>query len=280
MNVYQLLFCLLLVVILAFIKFSLSKKRKLKRQKQSLLNVKEIKVLIYYAQQHRGMVSAYLNGDKAAFDKITVLRKKIARTLRKIELQVSNENERLQSFVEHWQRLGNREITLSTESSFSQHTALIKNLLYLVEDEAERGLLFSQFLPQYPKVGYVWREVLCSTEIIGQIRAIGVGVATRKICSSTDKIRLSFLKQQINDVIASVLNELHCLPKFADEHNRLIRIAKKQTNSLIDTLEIELLSSNQITIDRQNYFDQASSVIQAIDNVFEHQLTQISNALN
>jgi hypothetical protein len=280
MNLYQIIVLLIFILVSFYLKLSLAKKGRVKIQHQGMLNVKGLKQLIYFIQQHRGMTAAYLNGKKEVLPKINIIRNSIQENIRKSELTCSKDNERWQSFLDHWQRLGTGSVEASADNSFDQHTLLIRNLLYLLEDEAEKGLLFSQFLPQFPQAGYAWREVIGATEVIGQARAIGVGVATQKNCSSIDNIRLSFLQQQMNQVVKTVLHQLYCLPQYIEEHNRLIKITQDQTQILFSTIDQAFLSAEKITLDPQVYFEQASLVIQSIDDVFKHQLMQISNSLD
>jgi hypothetical protein len=277
MNLYQIVVLLIFILIVFYLKLSLSKKNRLKMQHQGLLTVRTLKQLIYFIQQHRGMTAAYLNGKKEILPKMKTIRLGIQENIRESELNFAKDNERWNSFLDHWQRLSTG--SASADNSFDQHTLLINNILYLLEDEAEKGLLFSQFLPQFPQAGYVWREVIGATEMIGQARAIGVSVATQKKCSSTDNIRLSFLQQQISEVIKTVLHQLYCLPQYLAEHNKLIKITQEQTEMFLSTVDQAFLSADNITLDQQVYFEQASLVIQSIDDVFEHQLTQISNSL-
>jgi hypothetical protein len=280
MNLYQIIVLLLFILVSFYLKLSHSKKDRIKIQRQGLLNIKGLKQLIYFIQQHRGMTAAFLNGKKEILPKITTIRRSIQENINKSKLTSSIDNERWQSFLDHWQRLGTGSVEASAANSFDQHTQLIRNLLYLLEDEAEKGLLFSQFLPQFPQAGYVWREVIGVTEVVGQARAIGVGVATQKTCSSTDSIRLSYLQQQISEVIKTVLHQLYCLPQYLDEHNRLIKITQEQTEMFLSTVDQAFLSADKITLDQQVYFEQASLAIQSIDDVFKHQLMQISNSLD
>jgi len=279
MNLYQIIGLLIFILVIFYFKLNLSKKERLKTQQQGLYNIKSLKQLIYFIQQHRGMTAAYLSGNKEVLSKINIIRNGIKENIRKSKLTCSKNNERWQSFLDHWQRLGTSSVEASADNSFDQHTLLIRNLLYLLEDEAEKGLLFSQFLPQFPQAGYAWREVIGATEVIGQARAIGVGVATQKNCSSIDNIRLSFLQQQMNQMIKTVLHQLYCLPDYIEEHNRLIKITQDQTEILLSTIEQAFLDAEKITLDPQAYFELASLVIQSVDDVFEHQLTQISNSL-
>jgi recombinational DNA repair ATPase RecF len=121
--------------------------------------------------------------------------------------------------------------------------------------------------------------VIGATEMIGQARAIGVSVATKKTCSSTDNIRLSFLQQQISDVNKTLGHQLYCLPQYVEEHKKLIKNTQDQTERLLATVDQAFLSTDKITLDQEVYFELASLVIQYIDDVFEHQLTQISHSL-
>jgi hypothetical protein len=278
MNLYQIIALLIFILVIFCIKIRLYKKNRLKIQHQGLLNVRTLKELIYFMQQHRGMTAAYLNGKKEMLPKMKVIRQHIQENIRENELTFAKDNERWHSFLDHWQRLSKG--STSADNSFDQHTLLINNILYLLEDEAEKGLLFSQFLLHFPQAGYVWREVIGATEMIGQARAIGVSVATKKNCSSTDNIRLSFLQQQISEVINTVLHQLYCLPQYLEEHNKLIKITQKQTEMLLLTIDQAFINTDKITLEQQVYFEQASLVIQSIDDVFEHQLTQISNSLD
>jgi hypothetical protein len=278
MNLYQIIVLLICILVIFYLKLNPFKDNRLKIQRQGLLNVRALKQLIYFIQQHRGMTAAYLNGKKQILTKIKTIRQHIQENIRENELTFDKDNERWQSFLDHWQRLSTG--SASADNSFDQHTLLINNILYLLEDEAEKGLLFSQFLPQFPQAGYVWREVIGATEMIGQARAIGVSVATQKTCSSTDNIRLSFLQQQISEVSKTVLHQLYCLPQYLEEHNKLIKITQEQTAMFLSTVDQAFLSTNEITLDQQVYFEQATLVIQSIDDVFEHQLTQISNSLD
>jgi hypothetical protein len=280
MNLYLIVVLLIFILVSFYLKLRLSNKNRVKIQRQGLLNIKGLKQLICFIQQHRGMTAAYLNGKKEVLPKITLIRRDIQENIKKSEITFSKDNERWQGFLDHWQRLGTGSVGSSADNSFDQHTQLIRNLLYLLEDEAEKGLLFSQFLPQFPQAGYVWREVIGVTEVVGQARAIGVGVATQKICSSTDNIRLSFLQQQMSEVIKTVLHQLYCLPQYLDEHNRLIKITQDLTEVFLSTVDQDFLSADKITLDQQVYFEQASLVIQSIDDVFQHQLMQISNSLD
>jgi hypothetical protein len=277
MNLYQIILLLIFILISFYLKLSLSKKDRVKIQRQGLLNIKNLKQLIYLIQQHRGMTAAYLNGKQEVLPKIKAIRQHIQENIKESELTFAKNNARWDSFLDHWQRLSTG--SAKADNSFDQHTLLINNILYLLEDEAEKGLLFSQFLPQFPQAGHVWREVIGATELIGQARAIGVSVATQKACSSTDNIRLNFLQQRISEVFKTVLHQLHCLPQYMEEHNKLIEITQEQIEMFLSTVDQAFLSTDKITLDQQVYFEQASLVIQSIDNVFEHQLTQISMTL-
>ena len=157
---------------------------------------------------------------------------------------------------------------------------MIANLLYLLEDEAERAQLNATSLPELPNIGFVWRELISTAESVGQSRAIGTGVATAKSCTSVDKIRLSFLEKHINSTSKDILKKLSSLEQFSSQHSMLISSAQTKMQQLIDTIENELIQASKISIDQNNYFNLASDTIKSLDNIFDSQVEQVRISLN
>ena len=130
-----------------------------------------------------------------------------------------------------------------------------------------------------PNIGFVWRELVVTTEIIGQSRAIGTGVATSKKCTSVHKIRLSFLQQNMQKTINSTLPKLSSLERFTNEHKALLNVAKLKMEFLSNTIENELISTEQISINQDEYFALATDSIKALDSIFNHQIEQIQQII-
>ncbi|WP_298942194.1 nitrate- and nitrite sensing domain-containing protein [uncultured Psychromonas sp.] len=274
-----------IIILLLIILFSVWLHHyKTKQQKalcvQGLDNISHIKLLISAIQTHRGLSSAFLNGDQSKQAMLTTIEQQVNNEIKYLEAQRTlDEKGRWGSFIDHWERLKQHDKARDADNSFKQHTQLIANLLYLLEDEAERGYLNAGSFPTLPNIGFVWRELVVTTEIIGQSRAIGTGVATSKTCSSVHKIRLSFLQQNMQKTINSTLPKLSSLERFTGEHKALLKVAKLKMEFLSSTIERELISADKISINQDEYFALATDSIKALDSIFNHQIEQIQHII-
>lgn len=278
MEIYIVIILLIVICSVTLHYYKIKQQKEL--QTQGLINITHIKSLITLIQTHRGLSSAWLNGDNSKQGQLTVIENKSKTEIRHLEQQSPIiKNSRWMAFADHWQRLNKHDSNRDPENNFTQHTQLIANLLYLLEDEAERSHLNAVSIPNLPSIGFVWRELVVTTETIGQSRAIGTGVATRKNCSSVHKIRLSFLQQNILKTMNETLSKLSSLERFADKHIDLLKTAKSKMQFLSTTIESELVSAREITINQDDYFTLATDTIKALDNIFEHQVEQIEEMI-
>lgn len=254
-------------------------KRTRTEQLEGLANIANVKSLISLVQKHRGLSSAKLNGDVEKTAELVTIERNINTICNDLSKTKVVANNRWLSFYDHWGRLinqhSNTKPDIEPSNNFKQHTMMISNLLYILEDEAESSHLNSLSIPSMPNIGYVWRELVVTTEIIGQSRAIGVGVATIGSCSSVDKIRLSFLEQHITKTSKNTLSQLPFLDDYDEQHHDLLNAAQKQMMELTHTIEQELIEKPLVTINANDYFNLATNTIAAIDDIFDNQLEQI-----
>lgn len=257
---------------------------KIKKQKdlqlKGLVNISHIKALISLIQSHRGLSSAWLHGDESKKNALLVLEQKASSEINYLKEQTEIiKNSRWGAFADHWGRLVRLDSSRDPSNNFKQHTQLVANLLYLLEDEAEHSRLHAMALPAFESVGFVWRELVTTTESIGQSRAIGTGVATSKYCSSVDKIRLSFLQENIQKTMNETLAQLSSLPDFTTRHTQLLKIATTKIEFFTKTIEDELITANEITINQDDYFALATDSISSLDDIFSLQMEQIKRII-
>ena len=273
---------ILFVVILALSALLIHsyKVKKIKTQQlDGLSNIINIKSLISLVQKHRGLSAASLNGNVKQQTELSDIERKVNQISNELSSKIITPNSRWVSFQDHWSRLTKKSIDTDPQNNFKQHTQMISNLLYFLEDEAENSHLNALSLTSMPNIGYVWRELVASTETIGQSRAIGVGVATVGNCSSVDKIRLSFLEQHIKQTSKDILSKLSFLDSFSGQHKTLLIKAQKKMTELTKIIESELIQTSLITINANEYFTLATDSISAIDDIFNNQLEQIKITL-
>lgn len=278
MEIYSI--TIVMMVLFSVVLHHHKNKQQRALQMQGLTNISHLKLLLSLIQNHRGLSSACLNGDLSKKQQLSSVEQQAEREIQHLKLKtIISQNIRWSSFVEHWSRLKKLDSGRDSDTSFKQHTQLVVTLLYILEDEAERSKLDATSLPKLAMIGFVWRELVTTTEAIGQSRAIGMGVATSKVCSSVHKIRLSFLLQNMQKAINDTLPKLPSLEKFTQKHTELLQIAKSKVQCLSITIERELIDVNEITIDQDVYFTLATETINALDNIFDHQMEQINQTI-
>lgn len=248
-------------------------------KKQGLQGIEQIKQLISLIQAHRGLSGALLSGNEKAKTDVLNTQSQISHQVKLIRLSGMLQFERWERFEQQWHDLLSTYKKRDVASSFELHTAVIKNLAWLLEDVAEYSHLTADFLPDFANIGFVWRELLQSTESIGQCRAIGTGVAVQKRCSSVDKIRLSYQIKVMQDMTENTLQNLSCLPEERASHNRLIEDATKDMNLLIGVISENLIKQSRVTLDSQDYFNLASGAMKGMYQIFDHQLKQLNRAI-
>lgn len=268
------------LLIFAVISHSFNIKQHKKLQHEGLHNVSHLKKLIRLSQVHRGLSSAWLNGDNSKKVELTRISQELSNIIRTLEtVETLNKTSRWESYIDHWTRLSKKSHNISPNDSFDQHTQLIANLLYLLEDEAERTELNASHLSELPNIGYVWRELVVTTENIGQSRAIGTGVATTKTCSSVDKIRLSFLHKHIQKTTNETLSKLSAISSASTAHDNLTKVARSKIDHFSETMLHELIEKNDITINQDEYFKLASQSMKSLEDIFDLQLTQVEELI-
>ncbi|MBB1273973.1 nitrate- and nitrite sensing domain-containing protein [Psychromonas sp. SR45-3] len=271
---------LLLMVLVVILLHHYKTKQKKALQVRGLANIAYLKSLIGAVQTHRGLSSAWLNGDQSKQAMLLTFEQQADSDIKYLQQDMAaDENGRWDSFVDHWARINQPGNTNDADNNFKQHTQMIANLLYLLEDEAEHKHLNAMSLQALAHIGFVWRELVQTTEMIGQSRAIGTGIATRKICSSVDKIRLSFLQQNMQKTINETLPKLGSLDSESEQHKALLTTAFATMQCLMETIKSDLIQADKITITQDQYFALATNSIKSLDEIFKHQLAQVKQVI-
>jgi hypothetical protein len=265
---------LILVCVAAF-GIKGKKTKVIEHQLDGLEQVSILKKLLGFLQKHRGVSAAYIQGDQNVFNDLVNLKSDISAVSLQLEAQLEK-NDRWIGFKDHWSRLSSIKQNVTAENSFKQHTHMISNVVYLLEDIAEKQLLTAEYLPHFTHIGYVWRELVSVTESVGQSRAVGTSAVTAGSCSSVERIRLKFLRQHITQVSEKVLKSLR---NTDQEMNNLIDDSLTKTRYLTSVIVNEILDTESIAMSRSTYFDLATDAMAALNTVFTYQVQQIQQDL-
>lgn len=300
----------IVVVLLAGVLF-LSWRVKLKArleyaQARDLLNeIGSLKSLLLMVQRHRGLSSGYLNGDtslKPAVANIAIEINKIWSALDQRYPDLKNDA-LCEGIREHWQRLETKWPDQEANNNIEQHNRLILNLLYFIENEAEKSAAVVRIGRQYG-CDVIWKELLETIEAIGQTRAIGTGIVASGHSSAVERIRLKFLLEKVDlhlAVLESSFNKrrnsdlkLNELLKAKQSAQTLIQFVESHMSS--NTLNTELSAVEQEnqkqepamgsageashnTLSSEYFFGLASAVIEPLDQLFEQALSILKSEL-
>lgn len=271
------IFIIMFVFAIVFVGLYSLKKKKLRAlQLSGVDQVEKIKLLISLLQSHRGLSAAKCQQDSSVDKQLTALKNKIQQQSIHLGHVIPNQ-ERWLAFTDHWQRLGTDQGAKLAENNFKQHTHMIANVIYLLEDVAQYHALNINELPNFRHVSLLWGELVNVIECVGQSRAVGTGAVTAGRCNSVELIRLKFLIKHINELSFTVLKELK---QVVGVPKSLISDSYDSIEQLTTTISTKIIDCDTIDITRVEYFDLATKVMEVLDQVFDHQVKQLKGVLN
>lgn len=254
------------VSLLAIITKKMQASQRKKRQETGVYWLQSLRVLLSHVQQHRGLTTGYLNGDKALEPKIFQLQRSVSQDINGISRVDAwmTENERWQNITQHWARLAGKFASNTTENNLNQHNKLIQSILFLIDEMAEEHDLLLVKSRNDKPLHFIWRELLMASECIGQARAIGSGVVAAKECDSVSRIRLNYLSQKIKRSTDLVWQEIPPSPQQRDRLNTLL--------TCIET---------RVTVERPDmmvitFFDIATKALDSLHEQYDEVLDNLS----
>lgn len=253
----------LVMILVVYFKFHKVKDRKY-IQTKGINQVKELRLVLYFLQKHRGLSSQKLKGKTGLENSIKDIQTNTQKVITRIASTNSEimANELWLSVTEHWLKLSKNYVNYSVDNNVSQHNSMIQNLLYLIDDIAVSHELSRLKLPDIEDIRLIWKEWLTAIECIGQARALGSAILAEGTCGSVSRIRLSYLQEKIT---ATTQLAWKGIPASESQ--------KSLINSLLACIKIEIINasnSNNLSLDSSDYFTQCSEVMDVYYQEFDH----------
>lgn len=280
---FTMTFCLAMVTIGSFILHSKQQHSLRQKQQKGLVWIAQLHQLISDVQTHRGLSMAFHLGDTEVLNEMIELEQRIQQKTTPLDTDLKHD-----SSWKHcsllWHDLAVKTIQSNTnintnttanpnrpalQTSPQEHTLLIEQLLYLLEDLAENCHLTANDFNQFPNIGFVWRELLWNIESIGRCRAAGVKVVTQGSCNSVERTQLTYLHQKIERLSQQTAQQLQSPDSRL---NQQLSQAEQSTRTLLQAVKQQLLSPSDITLSRPEYFTLASQAMIAFNAVFQHHI--------
>ena len=257
-----LLLMFLLILAVGFLVFWAISLGRNKRQANLLFSrgiehIKLLRSLLTFLQQHRGLTTGFINGNFSAKPDIERVALKIKRLISELN-ETSDwlqDNVKWPSLIDHWDRLASFYLQEDADNNFKQHNMLIANLLYLIDDVADSHHL--------SKIGgdsmdTDWRYLLSIAEYIGQVRALGTGVAAKGECTNVLRIQLNHLHNKIASSVDA---------SWPDK-------SRVEIQQLLGCIENNLMVENP-NITASDYFTLATRCIDHVLEQFDRQIDRL-----
>jgi hypothetical protein len=237
--------------------------------------------LVAQLQQHRGLSSGWLSGDRGFETRMMARRVDIEATLAELMPLVAKESANarpcltsndLSLFRHQWRMQAGSLASGSVEQNIARHTQLIARALdwLAAVGEARIELIAGRRLPP----GLVRNYTNCLpalSECLGQSRAIGSSVAVKKGCSAVSRVRLMFLVSR-----AEFLLDQSCAGVELDQVGQYARAAVQR---LASTVRGEMLAAANVSVSADAYFTTATQAIDAVLDWAHHSAAQIESSL-
>ena len=169
-----------------------------------------------------------------------------------------------------WQSLRKQVLTLTPEESFRQHVALVRLIVYLMGDVAERSQIVGQHSIDAALVNTLWSKLPIAAEGLGQARALGAGAAAKGVCNGVTRTRLRFLLGRVGETVKAVSDDLaRADATQAANMMHAWQSSAQSVNVFLTLLEEKIINTEKPLINAEQYFSAATQTIDTLFAVFD-----------
>jgi len=291
---FSLIFILFLIPLLVLssllITAEVKQIRFLEQERLGVEYIATTRQLMEYIPQHRGMTNAYLNGDASFRARIMEAREVIGRhfvTLQELDsrLGVSLKTDaRVSALLEQWNSLKNNAFNMSASQCFQEHTQLLTAVIGLISHVGDTSnLLLDSELDSFYLMDVVVNQLPGMTEIMGQGRGLGSGVAAKHFATPQQKIRLAVITVNTERYIDAMEHGL----KVVFEENKgaasvldgLDSAAVNDARHFLGLLNDRLLDAEAIDIGPGEIFKAGTSAIGSAFKLYDAALPLLDGIL-
>lgn len=249
------------------------------RRAQALEQISHLRQLLEVLQQHRGLCFGVMSGAPS-------LEPRLATAYEQVSLLVAQAKQYESSLfwfpawpqaLAMWQQIGERHAQeLSAEQVLLLHSDLIALVLETTRELASEHdlILLGGLAPQPPGS---WYELLEHSELLGQARAIGTGIAARRQNTELQRNELSLLRHRIADQAYLTLARLDTEPELRALLAGRITEAEESLDDLLALMDQLVTARNEESLRAMTYFHCATRAISAHFTLVDLLLERLKN---
>lgn len=252
--------------------------RTTRQERIGLDYINPVRFLLQDVQQHRGLVSAYLNGEESFLRAIEEKQVEISQDFIAVEAldaqfdRVLKTSPGLAALKKEWHALDQdfKKGVLTPEDSFRKHTTLTQNIVFFISHIGDTShLILDPDLDTYYLMDAVVNRIPSISERLGQARAFGLTIPRGQSITDSDK-RLFLSVSALADFQVQVLNRGM---KIVFEDNPAVggRLDQKllghtgTVNTFLQLVDERIIQADRNQIDPREYYAISTA---AIDRVF------------
>jgi methyl-accepting chemotaxis protein len=233
---------------------------------------KPLKDLLVGVQLHRGMANNYLNGDASFKEKMTNQQSQIEEIIKAVNEvdrhygETLKTTEKWNALKEQWQGIHVKAFSMQSKESLELHTALVENMIALISHIGDTSsLILDPELDSYYLMDSIVNKLPLLSEKIGQARALGSSIATRKKMINDEKEQLIALsvhtKTTFDATNTGVDIAIRENPSIKPKVEAYVKEYSDSVNGFMDVLNKKLITAQLIDIKPDEYFALASKAI-------------------
>ncbi|MBP75526.1 MAG: hypothetical protein CMK85_03740 [Pseudomonadales bacterium] len=258
---------LVAIVVLVLVGWGVSVHYRRRRERKALLSVlaqiRVLRQLVEQVQRHRGLSYGVMSGERSLEARRWSVHQQVNQLFETCQLYQPSLHWHgsWHDALACWTQLKEGREEQDPESMLLIHNEMIRNLLATVQGLAERHDLvcLGRLAPQ---ADGLWLELLRNTEIVGQSRAIGTGIAANRQNQAGARAKLAALAAQLREQCYAVLARLASDPELRSLVDHPVRAAEDALDVLLERISA-LLDSPEPGIDSAGYFQTATQALSA-----------------
>ncbi len=275
----------LLVTVLSTLQRDISAAQ---HELQGVQMLKPINRMVQFIQQHRGLSAGVLGGNESMKDKRVTKEKEASDALAASEATLPEKLRTGASWAkirEEWESIRAQGLTWAAADNIKRHTALIdKVLLFMVEVADTTELTLDPAMDGYYMMDTVVVKMPAMMERLGQTRARGTAVLTKKEITQQMKIEMASTLQEMATALRAQNINIDKVIANAPAMQASLSAASKEFSADVEkvfTLVREDILAERFQTPSQEYFNQTTALIdKGYKTMFEALIPQFEELLS
>ena len=239
-----------------------------RQERAGLATLKSLNQLIAAMQQHRGLSSGVLNGNQALATQRANKEQEVIKLLTAVDSvlpAVLKSGNQWQAMHTQWYGIQRDLMSWPAAKSFEQHTQMIAHGLVLLVDVADNSALtLDPDIDSYYLMDTLVVKMPAVLERLGQLRARGTGILSKKAIDNQQKSDLGILLGELHGTLELQKQNLQKVMNYTPASRAVLETASQTFNQSVSEalhLVMQDILGETFSTEPQRYFNMATTII-------------------